>query len=48
MGRREEAAKQLEAYLRVAPSAKDVDAVEEMVRDLRAGRDLDEGIGELS
>jgi regulator of sirC expression with transglutaminase-like and TPR domain len=48
MGRHEEAAKQLEAYLRVAPSAKDVDAVEEMVRDLRAGRDLDEGIGELS
>jgi regulator of sirC expression with transglutaminase-like and TPR domain len=41
MGRREEAAKQLEAYLRVAPGADDVDVVEEMVRDLRAGRDVD-------
>ena len=46
MGRHEEAAKQFEAYLRVAPSADDVGRVEEMVRDLRAGRDVadDEGL----
>jgi len=44
MGRHEEAAKQLEAYLRVAPGADDVRAVEGMVRDLKAGRDLDEDV----
>jgi regulator of sirC expression with transglutaminase-like and TPR domain len=38
MGRNEEAAKQFEAYLRVAPGAEDVGVVEAMVRDLRAGR----------
>jgi regulator of sirC expression with transglutaminase-like and TPR domain len=41
MGRHEEAAKQLEAYLRVAPGADDVGRVEEIVRDLRAGRDIE-------
>ncbi len=40
MGRREEAARQFEAYLRVAPSADDVDRVGEMVKDLRAGREV--------
>lgn len=42
LGRHEEAATQLEAYLRVAPSADDADAVESMVRALRAGRDLED------
>lgn len=41
MGRHEEAAKQLEAYLRVSPGAEDAVEVAEMVRDLRAGRDID-------
>lgn len=44
MGRHEEAAKQLEAYLRVAPGADDIHVVQAMVRDLRAGRDLDEDV----
>ena len=41
MGRHEEAAKQLEAYLRVSPGAEDAPEVAEMVRDLRAGRDIE-------
>ena len=40
MGRREEAADQLEGYLRVSPAATDTRRVEKMVRDLREGRDL--------
>lgn len=40
MGRHEEAARQFEAYLRVASSAADVDRVGEMVKDLRAGREV--------
>ncbi|MDZ7781310.1 MAG: tetratricopeptide repeat protein [Gemmatimonadota bacterium] len=39
LGRRNEAAKQLEKYLRVAPGASDADRVEDMLRDLKAGRD---------
>ena len=39
LGRREEAATQLEKYLRVAPGAADADRVEDMLKDLRAGRD---------
>lgn len=39
LGRHEEAATQLEKYLRVAPGAADADRVEDMLRDLRAGRD---------
>ena len=39
LGRREEAATQLEKYLRVAPGAADADRVEDMLRDLKAGRD---------
>jgi regulator of sirC expression with transglutaminase-like and TPR domain len=38
LGRHEEAALQLEAYLRVSPTADDTDHVEHMVRELRAGR----------
>jgi regulator of sirC expression with transglutaminase-like and TPR domain len=38
LGRLEEAARQLEAYLRVSPSARDHDDVRELVRDLRTGR----------
>jgi regulator of sirC expression with transglutaminase-like and TPR domain len=46
MGRHEEAATQLEAYLRVAPSASDAGRVEEMLRDLRSGREpADDGEG---
>jgi len=46
LGRHEEAAAQLEAYLRVAPTATDAPRVEAMVRDLRAGRALtDDGLG---
>ncbi|NIX22966.1 MAG: tetratricopeptide repeat protein [Actinobacteria bacterium] len=43
LGRYGEAAEQLEAYLRVAPGAEDFGTVEEMVRDLRAGRDISDG-----
>jgi regulator of sirC expression with transglutaminase-like and TPR domain len=39
LGRREEAADQLDEYLRIAPRAADVARVEAMVRDLRAGKD---------
>lgn len=39
LGRHEEAATQLEAYLRVAPAASDAGRVKAMLRDLRAGRD---------
>jgi regulator of sirC expression with transglutaminase-like and TPR domain len=39
LGRREEAADQLEAYLRVSPSASDAGRIREMLRDLREGRD---------
>lgn len=39
LGRRDEAARQLEKYLRVAPGAADADRVEDMLRDLKAGRD---------
>lgn len=42
MGRHEEAARQFEAYLRVAPGADDAGEVAEMVRDLRAGREIDD------
>jgi regulator of sirC expression with transglutaminase-like and TPR domain len=38
LGRLDEAASQLEAYLRAAPSATDVPRVQAMLRDLRAGR----------
>ena len=40
LGRHEEAAQQLEAYLRVFPSADDRSHVQEMVKELRAGRDV--------
>lgn len=40
LGRHEEAVEQLEAYLRVSPAAADSEAVEEMVRELRMGRDV--------
>jgi regulator of sirC expression with transglutaminase-like and TPR domain len=40
LGRHEEAAKQLEAYLRVYPSADDRQHVQDMVKELRAGRDV--------
>ncbi len=39
LGRRDEAAEQLEKYLRVAPGAADAERVETMLRDLKAGRD---------
>lgn len=39
MGRHEEAADQLEAYLRVSPAARDAGRVKAMVRDLRAGKE---------
>lgn len=46
MGRHEEAATQLEAYLRVSPAATDAGQVEEMLRDLRQGREpADDGQG---
>lgn len=46
MGRHEEAADQLEAYLRVSPAATDASRVQEMLRDLRAGRaPVDDGQG---
>lgn len=46
LGRHEEAAAQLEAYLRVAPTATDVPRVEAMVRELREGRQpADDGVG---
>jgi len=38
MGRHDEAARQLEAYLRVLPSAEDRSHVEGMVKELKAGR----------
>jgi regulator of sirC expression with transglutaminase-like and TPR domain len=38
LGRHEEAARQLEAYLRVSPTARDHDDVRELVRELRTGR----------
>jgi regulator of sirC expression with transglutaminase-like and TPR domain len=44
LGRHEEAAQQLEAYLRVSPSADDKRYVLDMVRELRAGT-FDEGAG---
>jgi regulator of sirC expression with transglutaminase-like and TPR domain len=46
LGRHEEAAAQLEAYLRVSPAATDAPRVEAMMRDLRAGRHpADDGAG---
>lgn len=46
MGRHAEAATQLEAYLRVSPAATDAGRVEEMLRELRAGREpADDGQG---
>jgi hypothetical protein len=46
LGRHEEAAAQLEAYLRVSPAATDAPRVEAMLRDLRAGRQpADDGVG---
>jgi len=38
LGRHDEAARQLEAYLRVSPSAEDKVHVQQMVRNLKAGR----------
>jgi regulator of sirC expression with transglutaminase-like and TPR domain len=46
LGRHEEAARQLEAYLRVSPTAQDREDVREIVRELRAGR-YEPGEGEL-
>ena len=44
LGRHEEAATQLEAYLRVSPSAQDRADVQEIVRELRSGTyEADEG-----
>lgn len=46
LGRHEEAAMQLEAYLRVSPAATDAPRVEAMLKDLRAGRaPADDGEG---
>lgn len=46
LGRHEEAAVQLEAYLRVSPAATDAPRVEAMLRDLRAGKaPADDGEG---
>ncbi len=45
LGRHEEAALQLEAYLRVSPSADDKLHVLEMVKELRAGRRVEEDGG---
>lgn len=42
LGRHEEAVRQLEAYLRVSPSAKDREQVLEVVEALRSGRFTDE------
>lgn len=47
LGRHDEAARQLEAYLRVSPSAEDKVHVQQMVKNLRAGR-FDGDAGELS
>jgi regulator of sirC expression with transglutaminase-like and TPR domain len=47
MGRHEEAAQQLEAYLRVSPAASDAERIEGMLRDLRAGREPPDGIHDL-
>lgn len=45
LGRHEDAAQQLEAYLRVSPSADDRGHVQEIVRELRSGRfEGDEGL----
>lgn len=45
LGRHEDAARQLEAYLRVSPSADDRGHVQEIVRELRAGQyDSEEGL----
>ncbi|MEJ2204352.1 MAG: transglutaminase-like domain-containing protein [Gemmatimonadota bacterium] len=40
LGRQDEAAEQLEAYLDLAPEAADADRIREVVRDLRAGRSV--------
>ena len=45
LGRKDEAAEQLERYLRLAPSAADSQRVAGFVEDLRAGRDLPEDQG---
>jgi regulator of sirC expression with transglutaminase-like and TPR domain len=45
LGRRDEAAEQLERYLRVSPSAADSKTVSAMVKDLREGRDLSDDVG---
>jgi regulator of sirC expression with transglutaminase-like and TPR domain len=49
MGRRHEAAEQLEAYLELAPEAPDAERIRDIVEDLRAGRALgdDDGPGEV-
>jgi len=47
LGRHEEAAAQLEAYLRVSPAATDARRVEAMLRELRAGRAPTDEDGEL-
>jgi len=46
LGRHDEAAEQLEAYLRISPGATDTPRVERMLRDLRSGRlPTDDGVG---
>lgn len=45
MGHHEEAARQLEAYLRIAPGADDERHVQGMVRQLRAGRHVEDDGG---
>ncbi|MGY8799085.1 MAG: SirB1 family protein [Longimicrobiales bacterium] len=45
LGRRDEAAEQLERYLRVSPSAADSKTVSAMLKDLREGRDLSNDVG---
>ncbi|MBT4185662.1 MAG: tetratricopeptide repeat protein [Gemmatimonadales bacterium] len=45
LGRRDEAAEQLERYLRVSPSAADSQTVSAMLKDLREGRDLSNDVG---
>ena len=47
LGRHDEAARQLEAYLRVSPAAEDKVHVQQMVKNLKAGR-FDEDGGQPS
>ena len=45
LGRRDEAAEQLERYLRLSPSAADSKTVRAMAKGLREGRDLSNDVG---